>query len=60
MYQVCLLVIVFHKLSVVTGSVLPENLFLRALDGATQQNGTLNSDSAVDSGLMGCDASLLG
>jgi hypothetical protein len=37
-----------------------ENLFLRATDGATQQNGTLNSGSAVDWGLMGCDAALLG
>jgi hypothetical protein len=50
MYQVCLLVIVFRTLSVVTGSVLPEKkLFLREIDGATQQNGTLNSGSAVDS-----------
>jgi hypothetical protein len=60
MYQVCVLVIVFCQLSVVKGSVLPENLFLRATVGATQQNGTLNSRSAVDSGLMGCDAASLG
>ena len=30
MYQVCLLVIVFRKLSVVTGSVLPEKPILKS------------------------------
>jgi hypothetical protein len=60
MYQVCLLVIVFRKLSVVSGSVLTSNLFLSAFDGATQQNGTLNNGCALDSGLLGCDTASLG
>jgi hypothetical protein len=39
----------FRVVAVSVLSLLPEHLFLRAFDGATQQNGALNSGSAADS-----------
>jgi len=60
MYQVCLLVILFRKLSVVTGSVIPEKSILKGdWWGSTTK---WYSEQRVCCGfiLLGGDAALLG